>query len=307
MSRCRSYVFVALACLAGCDKSAASSSAPSTVQSPWMSAQHADFPIAEAGQQTEAVLGMFLATTAECGALAGAEPALPYAACTEGTFLERARSQDELARCGATLVADDVIVIPKHCLGRRKVGADVRRWFVRGYDVEHPTPSDAYSARVCAKGTIPLPADWALLRLDRKVEGVTPVELMTGEEVKQMDVNGLRAVHYPLGTPRKTSNVELRKIKKNDYRIRSSFYNHSSGAAILAKKDGRLAGMMFKSVGVGLKPVVRDGCMTEEHCPGGACMTYRVIPSWRIAEALETIDKCEPPQRREWHGGETCD
>ena len=202
---------------------------------------------------------------------------------------ERFEDQPCCAFCSGVLVAPTMVATAAHCLPGLSIGAKngalARIVFVFGFDMLAPDtarlelPADrVYRGQrlVAFDEDSKTRADWALVRLDRPVEGIEPARLRADGRIPDRDE--VSVIGHPCGLPakyapgahvRRNSDVEF-------FRADLDAFGGNSGAPIFGK-DWRLEGLLvrgapdFVASDAGRKPLVIPVIDRDMQPPGEDC------------------------------------
>ncbi|MEA3307104.1 MAG: serine protease, partial [Elusimicrobiota bacterium] len=177
---------------------------------------------------------------------------------------ERFREQKMGAFCSGTLVGEDMIMTAGHCITDEDECADTK--FVFGFaikDSEKGAPDtiskgEVYSCKNIVKrylGDEPgegndndLGADYALIKLDRKVKGHSP--LPVSRSVKTItEGTKLFVIGHPVGLPVKLAggaSVRTADKEKGFFVANLDTYGGNSGSAVFNKKTNLIEGILVR-------------------------------------------------------------
>lgn len=183
------------------------------------------------------------------------------------------RSQPAGAICTAFLVGENLVATAGHCLNQSNIGT---RRFVFGYHMisENEAAVNVPSADVYA-GTELLGweldndgADWAVVRLDRKVEGRTSLVIQRSNKVA--DGTRLYVIGHPAGLPKKLAGeAEVRSNDNEEFFVANlDTYGGNSGSPVFNANTHEVEGILvrgetdFQSIG---------SCVVSFTCPVQGC------------------------------------
>ena len=111
-------------------------------------------------------------------------------------------------------------------------------------------------------------ADWALIRLDRKVTGHEPLKYDTSDSVKNGDP--LVVIGHPAGLPTKVAGgATVRDASPKGYFVANlDTYGGNSGSAVFNAKTGVIVGILVRGEN---DYVYKDGCSVSNVCPSTGC------------------------------------
>jgi V8-like Glu-specific endopeptidase len=193
-----------------------------------------------------------------------------YGLCKEEPFYD----QKTGAFCSGSLVAPDVIMTAGHCVKSESACKTTK--FVFGFAVTTPgvTPSevpasDVYScSELIGREQVGSGADWALIRLDRKVTGHEPLKYDATSSVKNGDE--LVVIGHPAGLPTKVAGgATVRNAAPNGYFVANlDTYGGNSGSAVFNAKTGIIVGILVRGEN---DYVYQNGCRVSNVCASDGC------------------------------------
>jgi len=163
---------------------------------------------------------------------------------------ERFRDQQIGAHCTGFLVGEDLLVTAGHCINR--VNYKDKR-FVFGYRMVSKTEpkvfrvheKDVYKAKeLVAWSLSPTGGDYAVVRLDRKVEGVKPLEIRDSRLRKG---DSVYVLGHPVGLPLKYApNAKVTQDVFAEYfKASLDTYGGNSGSPVF-DKDHKVVGILVR-------------------------------------------------------------
>ena len=212
--------------------------------------------------------GSAFAIDAETLILMGRDDPEPY--CLLGR-LRLERRQGRIADCSGFLVDDDLLMTSDHCLGTDGGRCGSHLW-VFGYSVSSPRQTgepfvvgrDQVYACEAVVGGARGSRGFALVRLDRRVEGRTPLGLGTSLD----GGSGARffTVGSPGGLPLKVSSGGVLDEDKTDgfwLSVRLDIFRGNSGGPLVNAETGLVEGVVRNGEIVGSAPVFDEegGCI----------------------------------------------
>jgi V8-like Glu-specific endopeptidase len=193
-----------------------------------------------------------------------------YGLCKEEPFYE----QNTGAFCSGSLVAPDVIMTAGHCVKSESACATTK--FVFGFAVTQKgvTPSqvpasEVYScAQLIGREQVGTGADWALIRLDRKVTNHEPLKYDAGDAVKNGDQ--LVVIGHPAGLPTKVAGgATVRDASPKGYFVANlDTYGGNSGSAVFNAKTGVIVGILVRGEN---DYVYKGDCRVSNVCTSDGC------------------------------------
>lgn len=196
--------------------------------------------------------------------------ATSYGLCKEEPFYEQVTG----AFCSGSLVAPDIIMTAGHCV--KSASACQGTKFVFGFAVtskgvnpsEVPA-SEVYScSELIGREQVGTGADWALIRLDRKVTGHEPLKYDVTDSVKNGDQ--LVVIGHPAGLPTKVAGgATVRDASPKGYYVANlDTYGGNSGSAVFNAKTGVVVGILVRGEN---DYVYKNGCRVSNVCPTDGC------------------------------------
>lgn len=165
-------------------------------------------------------------------------------------------SQPCSAFCSGVLVAPDIIATAGHCIDTSSEHSpplkDIR--FVFGYrmrdasDVELVIKdTEIYSGKeIIGQVNSPNGADWALVRLDRRVKDHLPAPIRRTSKIA--DADDVYVIGHPCGLPAKFADGAIvRDNSKNDFFVANlDTYGGNSGSPVFNKKTHEVEGILVR-------------------------------------------------------------
>ena len=187
---------------------------------------------------------------------------------------EKFREQDMAAFCSGTLVGPDVVLTAGHCI--ETIGDCQTTSLVFGFAVKSVgvLPKSVSSLEVyrCVEVVKTLRvntgADFAIIRLDRKVDGHQPRAIRTEGEVES--TASLVVIGHPVGLPTKvTTGGTVRSIATSGYFVANlDTYGGNSGSGVFNLSTGLIEGVLVRGE---QDFVSRGSCTTSKVCAEGTC------------------------------------
>lgn len=191
--------------------------------------------------------------------------------CKDEPFYE----QSYASFCSGSLIAPDIVMTAGHCVKSFKACESVKFVFNYSYLTKNADPTvvaanNLYSCKELIYSQA-ANADFALVRLDRKVVGRKPLALNTSSVIKVGDK--LVLIGNPSGIPTKVAaGATVLKTTHKDYFVTDTdSYAGNSGSAVFNEKTGLIEGILvrghtdFKNVNGCFKSVV---CKGLQDCRG---------------------------------------
>ncbi len=192
-----------------------------------------------------------------------------YGVCSS----ERFADQPTAVSCSGFLVGPDLLVTAGHCI---KSNDDCQHvsW-IFGYDknsyvdgvVKLPRNNVYRCAKLISRSqSLFTRNDYALIRLDRKVVGRTPLRVSRRKPKVGTD---LVIIGHPTGLPTKiAAGAKVRKKHWKYFSANLDSFGGNSGSAVINERTGEVVGILVR----GDNDYVDDGnCMVVNHCPDNGC------------------------------------
>lgn len=211
--------------------------------------------------------------------------AAQYGLCQGEPFYE----QEVGAFCSGSLVAPDVIMTAGHCVPTPQECAGIK--FVFGFAVKekgvlpHSVPeSEVYGCKeLIGREQVGNGADWALVRLDRKVAGHKPLRLdLTGKIEPKTEV---LVIGHPAGLPVKIAgDARVRDSSNPGFFVANlDTYGGNSGSAVFNAATGLVEGILVR----GEQDYVQKGdCRVSNVCPADGCRGEDVTKIANVADKI---------------------
>jgi len=193
-----------------------------------------------------------------------------YGLCKEEPFFDQVTG----AFCSGSLVAPDVIMTAGHCVRSEEACKDTK--FVFGFAVktkgvmpDEVPASEVYGcAQLIGREQVGTGADWALVRLDRKVAGHEPLKYNTAETIKNGDE--LVVIGHPAGLPTKIAGgAAVRDASPKGYFVANlDTYGGNSGSAVFNARTGVIEGILVRGEN---DYIYKNGCRVSNVCPATGC------------------------------------
>ena len=194
---------------------------------------------------------------------------------------ENFSKEKTLTDCSGFLIAEDILVTAGHCV-RDKKSCSTNKW-IFGFTNSISNKgkilkSDTYSCKkILKRGD--RPKDFAILKLDRKVEDRQPLRY-SKSRVKVGDK--LIVIGHPAGLPQKiAAGARVFKVGKNLFKTNLDTFAGSSGSAVFNEASGKVIGILVS----GSEDFVKDekeGCFRVNTCAnefsGRDCLGEGVTP-----------------------------
>ncbi len=201
--------------------------------------------------------------------------------CTSEPFFE----QTYASFCSAALIAPDILMTAGHCVSSLSECQSYKYIFnyshrAIGDDPTKLDEDDVYSCKEVIKSQFAM-ADFALIRLDRKVTGHKPLALNRASKIKNGE--GLVLVGNPAGLPTKVAGgaTVLDDSRKGYFVADTDSYGGNSGSAVFNSTTKLIEGILVRG---SQDFTMEKGCYKSNVCTGlGDCRGEDVT---RIEEVL---------------------
>lgn len=200
-------------------------------------------------------------------------------------------SQPSAGNCSGFLVGKDVLVTAAHCfldVGACETTAVVFDYAYHGGDSD-PTLLARDSVYYCKEVLervfeVSDGLDFAVLRLDREVQGRTALPLRTRGRVARGEV--MTVIGHPLGLPTKISRGQVRSVRDSDYFvINADLWEISSGSPAFNAHTGTVDGLVARGEEDFVLDVDEGGsCQISKVCALDACDGEDVIRATKFVD-----------------------
>lgn len=194
------------------------------------------------------------------------------------------RNQVAAGNCSGFLVAPDLLVTAGHCYGADE--CETYDW-VFDYKIAHAgdlsvtvKEENTYSCEkivAIARPTSPGQKDFAVIKLDRSVRGVTPLKV--AEKTPGVGTE-IVVIGYPSGLPQKiTDGAEVRKKLPNGFKANLDTFRGNSGSAVFNAKSGEVVGILVNGA--------NDWSFNGEKM----CMSAAKLPATSANEGVSGVEQ----------------
>lgn len=191
---------------------------------------------------------------------------------------ERFFDQGTAGFCSGSLIAPDVVLTAGHCVPANSDCKNTVLAFnfsIKARGAQAPERFPASSVYFCKELKTGLGEDFALVYLDRRVEGFAPLAVDTsGRSLERRDrifVSG-----HPMGLPVKVAvDAEVRNVGRNRYRANLDTFAGNSGSAVFSQ-DGRVQGILVSGE-ADLEKRPGESCYREKQCKDNGCRGEDVV------------------------------
>ena len=189
--------------------------------------------------------------------------------------------------CSGFFVGKDLLVTAGHCVNAGNIGST---WFVFGFRMKNATtPPDtrleAYLGKeVIARALDPIGADYALVRLTRKVANHKAAKLRESGKIRNNQA--VHVIGHPSGLPTKfAGGASVRDNAPSKFFVANlDTYGGNSGSPVFNSKTHKVEGILVR----GETDFISSGtCMVSKVCPSTGC---RGEDCTRITELSDLID-----------------
>ena len=197
-------------------------------------------------------------------------------------------------RCSGFLVAPDVLVTAGHCM-RTAADCSNNSWVFGFYaDVHGDAKTLVKNNQVykCSKVLSQVldrqtNNDYAIVKLDRVVEGRTPLKFRTSGKVANN--SDLIVIGNPIGLPTKVTTGGT--LRKNDNAVffvaNLDTFGGNSGSAVFDSKSGLVEGILVRGE-TDFSYDSAHGCYEVNVCPEGACRGEDVTRITNLSQLIST-------------------
>ncbi len=186
---------------------------------------------------------------------------------------EKFRSQPQWAFCSGALIASDLIVTAGHCFRSLKDCSTTQ--IVFDYAItENKSPLNSipaenvfHCAEILYSSEQKNAADFAIIRLDRPVEG-RKILSFANEDVAENDQ--LMMIGHPNGLPTKlTMNGKVRSLQNENFFVASiDSYTGNSGSAVFNQKTKEIVGVLARGEN---DYELKNSCYVSKVCAEDLC------------------------------------
>lgn len=215
-----------------------------------------------------------------------------YNLCAEEPF----REQPTGAFCSGFLVSDEIIVTAGHCIRTQNSCIDTK--FVFGFAMKssQDTPevvnsADVYGCQELIHSEVDgSGADFAVVKLDRKVLNHEPLSLRQGGQVTPG--TDLTVIGHPAGIPTKIAGGAKVRSQENGYfNTNLDTYGGNSGSAVFNSQSGEVEGILVRGA---TDFVYKNGCRVSNVCENNGCRGEDVTQITRVLAYLPAVEVVEP-------------
>ncbi|MDO8804267.1 MAG: trypsin-like peptidase domain-containing protein [Elusimicrobiota bacterium] len=218
-----------------------------------------------------------------------------YGLCKEEPFYEQVTG----AFCSGSLVAPDIIMTAGHCVKTEDACKSTK--FVFGFAVttkgvmpDTLPAGEVYGcSQLIGREQVGTGADWALIRLDRKVTNHAALKYNAKDTVKNGDP--LVVIGHPAGLPTKIAGGStVRDASTKGYFVANlDTYGGNSGSAVFSAKTGVIEGILVRGEN---DYVYQNGCRVSNVCPSDGCRGEDVTKLSSITSPFSKTDTEVPAE-----------
>ncbi|OUR95443.1 hypothetical protein A9Q84_16555 [Halobacteriovorax marinus] len=217
---------------------------------------------------------------------------------------EKFENQLAIGNCSGFLVGDKYLVTAGHCMASlsdcsgSKWVFDYKKGEIEDYNLE---ASKVYSCKRVIKQQLDgaTKSDYALIELDRVVEGRAPLKFRTEGKIALED--GLVVIGSPSGLPLKIAGDSVVKVNTNDVYFEADLdtFGGNSGSAVFNATTGEVEGILVRGAKdySRVKDEAGNSCMTVNMCEeyGGYGCDGEEVTRISMVGITEAITKNEDP------------
>jgi subtilisin-like proprotein convertase family protein len=210
--------------------------------------------------------------------------------CSSEPFYE----QDTLAFCSGSLVGEDLILTAGHCIRSNYDCSRTAFVFGFAYKEEGQQPrmaglDDVYTcAEILHTEVTGNGSDYAVIRVDRKVVGRSPLSVARNSKAQAGD--DLVVIGHPSGLPTKVADgASVRKDSGTFFVANLDTYGGNSGSAVFDASTNKIVGVLVRGE---TDFVSRGSCTVSNRCADNSCRGEDVT---HVERALAFIPEIEEP------------
>lgn len=195
---------------------------------------------------------------------------------------ERFANQKVYSDCTGFLVGPKTLVTAGHCM-TSEVDCDSFKWvFNYKADSKQIPSKDIYSCKKIIDHKMKYSLlgalitdtdrDFAVIELDREVEGATPLEFRTEGKIKVSDK--VLVIGHPSGLPMKiANNARVAKTYGNTFKTELDTYGGNSGSPVFNEKTGLVEGILIQGAE---DYIAQNGCFVSNHENGKKERVFKI-------------------------------
>lgn len=195
-----------------------------------------------------------------------------FSVCSSEPFAD----QPSGAFCSGSLIGKNLILTAGHCVKSQAACNGTR--FVFDYAItekgKYPTQTKEENVYACKtllyREEVGSGADFAIIELDREVEGRTPLKLADRSEAEAPNGTSVLIIGHPSGLPTKVDGGgKVRDNSKNGYFVATTdSYGGNSGSAVFSLESGEIEGVLVRGEA---DFVWQNGCRVSKVCMEDGC------------------------------------
>lgn len=206
---------------------------------------------------------------------------------------ERFSDQKVLSDCSGFLIGPKTLITAGHCMTSES-DCDSFKW-VFGYklDSKQIPAKNIYSCKNIIdqkmKYTIlgalitDTDRDYAVIELDREVEGALPLEFRTSGKIKRSDK--VLVIGHPSGLPMKiANNARVAKTYGNTFKTELDTYGGNSGSPVFNEETGLVEGILIQGAE---DYIAKNGCYVSNHENGKKERVFKITKVKTIQDMKE--------------------
>lgn len=206
----------------------------------------------------------------------------------------RLSDQVSAAFCSAVLVSSNVILTAAHCLSEDAEQSCGSTSVVFGFDQKieaGPSKTLLKSQVYNCRRIIEISqhqrsqVDYALVELDRAVEGVSPITMPTLIQPMTLGQD-IYTVGYPIGTSKKIAKGRVREFAQANQNPKAALdiYYGNSGGPIFDEKTNELVGVVMNGEEDFIETA--DQCQMPKRCTDSGCAGEMLTPLSKISKQM---------------------
>lgn len=215
-----------------------------------------------------------------------------YRLCSSEPFREQVNG----AFCSGSLVGSDVVITAGHCITNLADCSKTRFLFDYALKTEGAKEklsfdqNDVYACQeIIRREQTSTGADYAVIRLDRKVVGRSPLKLRSRSGVVSVG-DSLVVIGHPAGLPQKIAGgAKVRSVANTHFVANLDTYGGNSGSAVFNLANGEIEGILVRG---DVDFVDQGSCQVSNKCQDNKCRGEDVT---RIDVVLPHIPASQPP------------
>lgn len=219
-----------------------------------------------------------------------------YGLCSSEPYREQVNG----AFCSGSLVGPDIVITAGHCITNASDCSSVR--FLFDYALSSAGSKeklnfgkdDVYSCKeIIRRDVVNTGADYAVIRLDRKVVGRSPLKIRSRSGAAAVG-DSLVVIGHPAGLPQKIAGgAKVRSVNSSFLVANLDTYGGNSGSAVFNPVNGEIEGILVR----GENDFVSQGsCTVSQKCQDSSCRGEDVTRIDVVAPHIPGLDDGEEPE-----------